>query len=66
MPANARRTGNPSPSKPDGAVRDLPHGARLVAQSGLAQAAQDGQVVDGDRGHGTHLLGLVGTDFNDS
>ena len=34
----------------------LPDRARLVAEPGLAQARQDGEVVDGDRGHGTHLL----------
>ena len=31
--------------------RHLPHGAGLVAESGLAQAGQDREVVDGDRGH---------------
>ena len=37
--------------------RHAPHRTRLVAESGLAQPVQNGQVVNGDRGHPAHLLG---------
>ena len=38
---------------------DLPDRARLVAQAGLPQAVEDGEVVDGDRGHVAHLPGRM-------
>ena len=50
-PANARRTGNPSPSKPPGAVTTAAHGADRRGLLHSGEPLQLGDVVDGDRGH---------------
>ena len=59
-PANARRTGKPSPSKPRGAVVTLRTGRwRAISGIGLGDAGQDGDVVDGDGGHGVGPMLLL-------
>ena len=52
-PANARRTGKPSPSKPDGAVVTQDAAADRTRERARAHARQGGGVLDG---HGRHAV----------